>query len=93
MGVNRYAARRDGNEGEIKAALKAINASVVKLSAKGVGDLLVGWQGFNFLLETKQRKGKLTPSQLEFIEAWQGQYTVVRTAEEALDVVMKGVQA
>lgn len=84
MSIHRRAAKRDGNETEIKNALKAVGASVVTISAKGVCDLLVGFRGVNYLLETKNKRGKLTPDQETFFEGWQGQAAVVRTVEDAL---------
>ena len=51
-------------------------------------DLLVGYRGKTFLLEVKGKKGRMTPLQKEFFEAWGGDTAVVvRTVEEALDVV------
>ena len=57
MSLHRRAARRDTNEAEIVAALRAAGASVLFLAIKGAGDLLVGYQGINLLLETKRPKG------------------------------------
>lgn len=49
----RRAARRDGNEPEIVAALRAAGASVSALNGDGIPDLLVGYRGETFLLEVK----------------------------------------
>jgi len=84
MSLNRRNPKRDGNESAIIAALKAIGATVYPVSGRGVADLLVGFNGQNYLMETKTRTGKLTPAQVEFSAAWQGQYCVVRTVEDAL---------
>lgn len=42
MSIHRQAAKRDANEPEIIAALKAAGCSVQQLSGKGIPDLLVG---------------------------------------------------
>ena len=83
----RQAARRDGNEQAIVDALLAGGCSVTRLSQKGVSDLLVGKHGVNYLMEVKEPKGDLTPDQVEFFNSWQGQTAIVRTVEEALEVV------
>jgi hypothetical protein len=78
MSINRKAARRDKNEPDIIAALLAAGASVSQLSGKGLPDLLVGYQGINYLLEVKNPDGgKLQPDQVAFIEGWQGRPVVV----------------
>lgn len=83
----RTAAKRDGNESEIVAALEGVGCSVTRLSQKGVPDLLVARQGVNFLIEVKEPKGKLTEDQETFIWNWKGSVAVVRSVEEALEVV------
>lgn len=88
MSVKRYAAKRDSNETEIIAALHSVGASVAQISAKGLPDLLVGWRGKTFLMETKTRRGKLTPSQQQFIAAWDGApVVVVRSIDDALKAI------
>lgn len=87
----KYAAKVDRNQSEIVEALKAGGCDVMFLG-KPV-DLLIGVRGKNLLLEVKVPKGKgepggkLTPEQEEFFANWRGQKAVVRTAEEALQVV------
>lgn len=49
----RRAARRDESEPEIVLALEAVGATVQRLSATGVPDLLVGWRRGMWLLEVK----------------------------------------
>jgi len=84
MSVRRRAARRDANEALIVACLQAAGATVCRLSDKGVPDLLVGYQGVNMLVEVKGFKGKLTPAEQEWHQAWRGQVVIVRTVEEAM---------
>lgn len=83
----RQAAKRDGNESEIVSALEAVGCVVHRLSQKGIPDLLVGRQGVTYLLEVKERKGALTDDQETFFETWNGCAYIVRTVEDALEVV------
>lgn len=94
----RRAAKIDGNHGEIVAALRKAECSVVSLAKVGNGcpDLLVGRlvDGFreNFLLEVKDPSKppshrKLTPAQEQFFAEWNGQRAKVETVEQALRAV------
>lgn len=83
----RQAARRDDNETEIVTALESVGCSVYRLSQAGIPDLLVGRAGVTYLLEVKQAKGALTDEQKYFFETWRGNAHVVRTVEDALEVV------
>lgn len=88
MSVHRTAAKRDRNEQEIVAALRAAGYSVQQLSAKGVPDLLVGAGGVNVLLEIKSgASAKLTAAEAEWHRSWQGQVAVARDAATALQAV------
>lgn len=87
MTLRRTAAKRDSNEPAIVQALTTAGCTVVRLSAKGCPDLLVGLDGVNYLIEVKEPKGKLTDDQIDFHEDWRGQVAIVRTIEEALEVV------
>lgn len=86
----RKAAKRDKNEREIIETLTAIGCTVQQLSAKGVPDLLVGFQDpetgqpTNLLMEIKDKGGTLTPDQVAWINTWEGQVYVVYTVQEAL---------
>lgn len=92
----RRAAKIDGTQTEIVAALRQAGCKVLSLAAcgKGVPDLLVyepAVQGLLFLLEVKNPKGrgtKLTPMQVNFHSEWEA--TVVTTPEEALRAVGLG---
>ena len=93
MGLARYANTRDGNEKPIVDALIRIGCSVFRLDKPC--DLLVGYRGVNFLLEIKlplgPRGGKahsdLNDSQKEFDATWRGQFEVVRSPEDAIEIV------
>lgn len=84
----------DANQAQIVEALRAIGCSVQILSdvGGGVPDLLVG-TGYpngaprNYLLEVKGEHGRQTIDQVDWHDAWRGQYAIVRSAEEAIRVV------
>jgi hypothetical protein len=82
----RRAARADGNQTAIVQALRAVGA--LPYYIKEPCDLIVGYRGKNTLLEIKNREGRLTKSQVEFIATWPGQIEVVYTVEEALKAVI-----
>lgn len=88
MALSRYSNRRDVNEPEIVKALRAIGCTVKHGNDI---DLIVGYQNRNYLLEVKTAKGKLKPSQEELLRVWRGQYAIVRTVQEAIDVVTEKV--
>jgi hypothetical protein len=86
------AKRVDNNQKIIVAALRNIGAAVLSLAPMGKGcpDLLVSRLGINYLLEVKSEDGKLTPDEQAWHDSWCGQVAIVRTVEEAIDVVMWG---
>lgn len=66
---------KDSNHDEVVAALEGIGASVADLAAVGNGcpDLLVGYQGHNYILEVKSNgKVKLNAHQGKFHTHWLG---------------------
>lgn len=90
----RRAAKVDGNQPAIVAALRAVGVTVSITSAVGGGfpDIVLGYKERSFLVEIKdpsKPKGdqKLTPDQVEWHREWKGQKAVVRTIEEAFAVV------
>jgi len=90
----RRAAKVDANQGEIVAALRKSGCSVSPLHTVGGGvpDLLVGVADLNMLMEVKDgakppSARKLTPDQIEWHSAWQGQKVVVETVAQALHAV------
>ncbi len=93
MSPLRRAAKRDANEAQIVAALRAAGCTVQRLSEPGVPDLLVGRQGrdgrgVNYLLEVKDpREGHLTREQDRWLMGWNGHYAIVTSEIEALQAV------
>ena len=90
----RTAARIDANQSEIVVALRQIGATVQTLHQVGRGcpDLLVGFRGVNILLEVKDGSKppsarKLTPDEYSWHKDWRGQVAVVKSIEDAIDVL------
>ena len=83
--LKRYGNQRDANEPEIIEALEQIGCSVMRLDIPC--DLLVGIAGRTYLLEVKSATGTLTPDQEKFTDLWRGQFSVVRSVEDALIAV------
>ena len=99
MGLARHANQRDGNEKNIVDALRKIGATVFRMDKPC--DLLVGFRGRNYLLEVKLPLGprggtahsQLNEWQREFDDMWHGQFTVVRSPEEAIGYLTATVPA
>ena len=70
-------------------ALRLIGAVVVDTHTIGRGypDLTVSYNGKTILLEVKCGNGRLTKAEREFKDSWKGLYAVVRTPEEAIEMV------
>jgi len=86
--------RADSNQAEIVAALRDVGATVQHLHevGKGCPDLLVGYRGFNYLLEVKD--GKKPPSARELTKKehkwhveWKGNVQIVLNPEGALRAI------
>jgi len=84
--------RTDSNQHEIVATLHKCGVTVAVLSdvGKGIPDLLAGYHGKNYLLECKDGS-KLTPAQVKWHASWRGQKAIVNDAEDAINVVCRGV--
>jgi hypothetical protein len=81
--------RRDKNQGEVVAALRAAGASVIDLAGVGRGcpDLAIGYNGVTLFLEVKSPGGRLTPDQEAWFSQWRGRAVVIRSAGEALALI------
>jgi hypothetical protein len=91
----RRAARRDDNEKEIVAAMRAEGAYVKVINDEGLFDLLVGYVGqsgteYTLLLEVKDGSKppsarRLTPAEQKFHDEWPlFNLFIVNSAEEAV---------
>src|SRR5512139_66307 len=90
MSQPRAAYRVDSNQAEIVQALRAIGASVTVIAGVGGGcpDLLVGFNGTNYLFEVKAPHGaKFTEAEYELKLAWGSSVFIVTSTEEAVDIV------
>ena len=90
------ARRVDQNQRDIVRALRAIGCTVADTSRVGEGfpDLVVGYRGINHLIEIKDgkkvaSKQKLTTPQKIFHALWRGKICVVKTVDEAIQIVTK----
>lgn len=90
----RKAAKIDANQGLIVNALRQAGASVQSLAATGKGcpDLLVGYQGINYLMEVKDGNKvpsaqKLNIDQEHWHSVWRGSVHVVKSTDEALQIL------
>jgi hypothetical protein len=85
----RKIAKTDENQPAIVEALRKAGCSVAITAQVGGGfpDLVVGYMGFNYLMEANTHFGKHTPEQIAFIENWKGQICTVRSVEMALEII------
>ena len=81
----------DANQAEIIAAFRELGCSVHDCSGVGDGfpDLVVGLVGVNLLVECKTGTGELTPEQERFFQEWRGLAYIIRSAQEARDLVIQ----
>ena len=83
----------DANQPEIVDGLRSLPGCMVCIIGRPV-DLLVGYRGFNYLLEVKLPLGpkggdpsRRTLAQEDFFRDWKGQVHIVRSLGEALAVI------
>ena len=82
----RRAAKADGNQALIVAALRRIGCQVYYI--KEPLDLLVGFRGRNVILECKMPGEGLNVGQQAFCARWNGEWHVVHNETEALTAVL-----
>ena len=90
----RQAAKTDRNQIEVVTALRQAGATVQSLATTGKGcpDLLVGYQGINYLLEVKDGNKPpsarlLTEDQLRWHQNWLGSVHIIKSTDEALKIL------
>ena len=90
----RMRAHIDRNQPEIVEALEHEQCSVQSLApvGKGCPDLLVGFRGFNFLMEVKDgllrpKQQQLNPDQSRWHVRWRGSVDVVNSVSSALHII------
>ncbi len=81
--------RVDANQAAIADAQRAVGAWVWDTHALGNGfpDQLVFFRNRFYLQEIKSRTGKLTPAEQEWHRQYPGAADIVRTPEQALQVI------
>jgi len=84
--------RKDINHNEIQRKLEQIpGVSVVDISSfgSGIGDLLVGSHGLNYLFEIKNssKKIKYTDAEIAFKRNWCGNIYTIQSFDEALNII------
>lgn len=86
------AAKVDGNHAQIVRSLRQAGASVQSMARLGQGapDLLVGFQGQNWVMEVKAEKGLVRAFQAAWMSNWRGHVVVVRSVDEALAAIGVG---
>ncbi len=94
---HRWNRKTDANQKEIVAALRAYGATVHDASAMGQGfpDLVVGFDGKNYLIEikksvTKTKSTTLNSIQQRWHDNWKGTSFIVTTPEEAVHILDAG---
>jgi hypothetical protein len=86
----RRAARRDDNEKEIIAAMRAEGAYVKQINDEGLFDLLVSYRGETLMVEVKDgakppSARRLTDAEQKFHDEWPGSdLYIVNSVEEAI---------
>jgi hypothetical protein len=80
--LQRRAAKRDTSEPAIVDALRACGFSVVRLSAKGCPDLLVGRGGITRVIEVKTGTEQLNDAQRAWWASWNSPAIILRTVED-----------
>ena len=87
-------ARTDNNQTEIVKALRKIGASVLITSQlKNCFDILVGYNGVNYIVEIKDGKKtlsqrKLTKGEEKFKNEWKGgTYYIIESVDDALKMI------
>lgn len=95
----RRAARTDSNQKEIVDALRDIGASVhpTHMVGQGFPDIVVGYQGENYLIEIKDgakppSKRKLTPDEERWHSEWLGTVSVANDINEAIEIVRSNLE-
>lgn len=90
--LNPHVRRTDKNQAEIVSALRNLGAHVACTHTVGHGfpDLVVAFGNRLTLLEVKSDGGKLTADEQKFSDEWHGYVDVVRSVEEAINVVLYG---
>jgi len=85
----RWAAKVDANQHAIVKAMRKRGATCHLLFREGRGcpDVLAGFLGYNLLIEIKTEDGELTDREAKWHDWWRGTVYIVRTVNDALDIL------
>ena len=90
------AARVDSNQKEIVKALRKAGATVLHThQLKNCFDILVGYNGINYIVEIKDgnkppSQRKLTTGEEKFRDEWEGgEYYIIESIEQALKLIQQ----
>ena len=82
------AAKVDSNQNELVKALRDFGCSVYIVSmVKGFVDIIVGYNGVNYLFEIKTKTGKVSEIQKRLHATWRGKIHVVRNIDDCLQII------
>ncbi len=86
--------KKDNNHNDIFSKLISIpGVSAVDVSSfgRGIGDILVGYAGKNYLFEIKNPAKKITYTSAEVIfrRTWCGNYFIIQSFDEAVKILFK----
>lgn len=86
--------RTDNNQKKIVATLRQIpQLSVMSIAhvGGGIGDIIVGYRGKNYLFEIKNKADykhkQFTEAEKEFMKNWKGQHCVIYNSDDALEIL------
>jgi hypothetical protein len=85
VSINRYAARRDGNEDEICDALESLGFHVDCVSEPGIPDLILSRAGHWYVAECKVGKRRETKSQVSFRKRSRAPIPIFRDVGDVVD--------
>jgi hypothetical protein len=90
------ACKIDNNQEQLVKQMRRIPGLKVKHThiVKGFVDVVIGYQGINYLLEIKDpgkppSKRKLTDDEQKFHNEWTGQVAVVETIDDVIKLISK----
>jgi len=90
----RRVAKVDANQPEIVAAFRKVGASVLHLHQVGSGcpDILIGYHGFNILVEIKDgskppSERRLTEDEEVFFDNWIGKIYIIENITQVLNLI------
>lgn len=89
---NRYDCKKDSNHNDIKKVFERAGWTVKDThQLKGFVDFIAGQASKVLLVEIKSKYGQLSPEEKAFHDIWPGTIHVIRSTDEALELLASGV--